>query len=72
MKTPKNFEAAIARLEELLAKISDEATPLADTVKLYAEAAALIEYCNTTLDNARQEVEQIDARLAAGKQAGEE
>jgi len=65
MKNPKSFEAAILRLEELLAKISDENTPLTDAVKLYSEAAALIEFCTTTLENAKQEVELIDVRLSA-------
>lgn len=69
MKTPKNFEAGIARLEELLAKIADEATPLAETVKLYAEAAELIEYCTGVLDSTKLQITEIDARLAAQKTA---
>lgn len=65
MRTPKSFEAGIARLEELLAKIADESTPLAETIKLYAEAAELIEYCTGVLDHAKLQISEIDTRLAA-------
>lgn len=64
MKTPKSFEEGIARLETLLEKMSDDATPLAETVKLYAEAAALIDYCNTALNTATLQIHEIDAKLA--------
>lgn len=38
MKQPKSFEEGMDRLQELLTQLQDEATPLADSVKLYAEA----------------------------------
>lgn len=65
MKAPKSFEEGLARLDALLAKISDPATPLAETVKLYSEAASLIEFCNTALETAKLQIEEIDAKLAA-------
>ena len=52
MKQPKSFEEGMDRLQGLLTQLQDEATPLADSVKLYAEAAGLIHYCNTALDKA--------------------
>ncbi len=64
MKQPKSFEEGMDRLQELLTQLQDETTPLADSVKLYAEAAELIHYCNTALDKARLQVEEIDASLA--------
>ena len=64
MKQPKSFEEGMDRLQELLTQLQDEATPLADSVKLYAEAAGLIHYYNTALDKARLQVEEIDASLA--------
>ena len=64
MKQPKSFEEGMDRLQELLTQLQDEATPLADSVKLYAEAAGLIHSCNTALDKARLQVEEIDASLA--------
>ena len=63
MKQPKSFEEGMERLQSLLGQLQDESTPLADSVKLYAEAAGLIHYCNTALDKARLQVEEIDASL---------
>lgn len=64
MKQPKSFEEGMERLQGLLAQLQDESTPLADSVKLYAEAAGLIHYCNTALDKAKLQVDEIDASLA--------
>ena len=65
MKQPKSFEEGMDRLQGLLGQLQDESTPLAASVKLYAEAAGLIHYCNTTLDKAKLQVAEIDASLAA-------
>ena len=45
MKQPKSFEEGMQRLQELLTVLQDDTTPLAQSVKLYAEAAGLIAYC---------------------------
>ncbi len=66
MKTPKNFEDGIARLQAILAQMQDEDTPLDKAVKLYAEAAQLIDYCNTTLQKAKLQIDEIDHALQAG------
>ena len=63
MKQPKSFEEGMERLQSLLGQLQDESTPLADSVKLYAEAAGLIHYCNTALDKAKLQVAEIDASL---------
>ena len=42
MKAPKTFEEGMTRLEEILARMQSEDTSLADSVKLYAEAAKLV------------------------------
>ncbi len=65
MKQPKSFEEGMQRLQELLTVLQDETTPLAQSVKLYAEAASLISYCKETLDTAKLQLEEIDAGLAA-------
>lgn len=65
MKQPKSFEEGMQRLQELLTVLQDETTPLAQSVKLYAEAASLISYCKETLDTAKLQIEEIDAELAA-------
>lgn len=64
MKQPKSFEEGMQRLQELLGVLQDDATPLAQSVKVYAEAAGLISYCKQTLDDAQLKIEEIDAGLA--------
>ena len=65
MKQPKSFEEGLTRLQELLTALQDESTPLAQSVKLYAEAAGLISYCKQTLDAAKLQIDEIDASLLA-------
>ena len=72
MKQPKSFEEGMERLQSLLGQLQDESTPLADSVKLYAEAAGLIHYCNTALDKAKLQVEEIDASLTQNAQVSHE
>lgn len=69
MRQPKSFEEGMQRLQSLLATLQDDATPLAESVKLYAEAAGLIQYCKQTLDDAKLRIEEIDASLL--KNAGD-
>ena len=72
MKQPKSFEEGMERLQSLLGQQQDESTPLADSVKLYAEAAGLIHYCNTALDKAKLQVEEIDASLTPNAEVSHE
>lgn len=65
MKAPKTFEEGMTRLEEILAKMQSDETSLAESVKLYAEAANLVEYCSQTLGKVSLQIEEIDSRLAA-------
>ena len=65
MKAPKTFEEGMTRLEEILAKMQSDETSLAESVKLYAEAANLVEYCSRTLGKVSLQIEEIDSRLAA-------
>ena len=60
---PKTFEDGVQRLQALLAEMQDENTTLAQSLKLYAESAQLIEYCSTTLDHAKLQIEEIDAQI---------
>lgn len=65
MKAPKNFETGLARLQEILERLSDENTPLAQSVKLYAEAAELVAYCDNMLQDAKIQIDEIDQTLTA-------
>ena len=44
MKAPKSFEEGMARLETILDRMQQPETTLAESVKLYAEAASLMDY----------------------------
>ena len=72
MRAPKSFEEGMDRLNAILAQMQQEDTSLADSVKLYAEAAGLIHYCNTALDKARLQVEEIDASLTPNAEVSHE
>lgn len=71
-KAPKSFEEGLERLRTVLAAMQEPDTPLAESVKLYAEAAELIRYCNKTLDDSELQIKEIDTRLNnADSAAGE-
>lgn len=73
MKTPKSFEEGMERLNGVLAQMQSEETTLADSVKLYAEAAALMDYCRAALEKTSLQIEEIDAKLAqSAPDSGEE
>ena len=69
MRAPKSFEDGLARLQGILDRLQSEETPLAESIKLYAEAAELIRYCNDTLNSAKLQMEEIDAALMAQEEA---
>lgn len=64
MRAPKSFEEGMTRLNTILAQMQSEETSLAESVKLYAEAASLMEYCQKTLQTVSLQMEEIDAKLA--------
>lgn len=72
MRTPKSYEEGISRLEEILEKMQSEEISLTDSVKLYAEAAALMEYCHTALEKATLQIEEIDAKIQRSSAASQE
>ena len=72
MKTPKSYEEGMERLNGVLAKMQDEKTTLAESVKLYAEAASLMEYCHTVLEKTSLQIEEIDDRVAQTMQEQQE
>lgn len=71
-KAPKTFEEGLSRLQDILARMQAQDTPLSDSVKLYAEAADLIQYCNSALDKAKLQIEEIDTRLQVSSQTTED
>ena len=59
------FEASMAELEDILAKMSDDGTTLEESIKLYARAAKLIEECDKGLRGAEVKVREIDEKISA-------
>ena len=64
MRAPKSFEDGMTRLEAILEQMQQPETTLAESVKLYAEAASLMDYCNSTLEKATLQLDEIDAQRA--------
>jgi exodeoxyribonuclease VII small subunit len=56
---PFVFEAAFARLEAILEKMSRGDVPLDESLKLYEEADALITQCSKKLNEAEKKVEVL-------------
>ena len=69
MRAPKTFEDGMARLDTILTQMQSEDTTLAESVKLYAEAASLMEYGRATLEKASLQIDEIDAKRSAAKPA---
>ena len=55
------FEKSVARLDEIIDKLSSGETSLDESLKLYAEGAKLIGSCQKQLDNAQLKIEQLSA-----------
>ena len=72
MTEAMSYEQAMDRLQTLLEKLQDESTPLAEAIRLYAEAAQMIAVCHAALENAKLQIEEIDLKLAHTAPAAEE
>ncbi len=66
-----SFEAAYARLEQILEKMNSGTISLDDSIKLYEEADRLIVQCQSRLNEAEQKIEVLiknrDGSLASGE-----
>lgn len=56
---PLSFEAAYARLEEILEKMNSGNVSLEDSLKLYEEADHLIVRCHKQLQSAEKKIEML-------------
>lgn len=54
-----SFEAAYARLEEILEKMNSGKASLEDSLKLYEEADRLINWCSKQLTEAEKKIETL-------------
>ena len=55
----KTFEQSLQRLEEIVRLLEKGDAPLAESLKLFEEGAALIRGCGKMLDEAEQKVVQL-------------
>ena len=60
MKKEMTFEEALNKLAEINEKLSAEDISLEDSVKLFKEGVELTKLCQKKLDDAKQEIEQIE------------
>ena len=50
------FEAALARLEEIVKQLENGTAPLDSSLAMFEEGVALVKLCNGKLDNAEQRI----------------
>ncbi len=55
----KTFEDAIKRLEEIVNLLEGQTTSLEDSISLFEEGKALIEFCMEKLDAAEQKLKVL-------------
>ncbi len=60
MRKDMKFEEALAKLAEINEKLSADDVSLEDSVKLFKEGVELTKFCQKKLDDAKQEIEQIE------------
>lgn len=67
MNQKMSFEAAMDRLEEIVARLEDGSEPLDATLKLYEEAAKLSRFCYSKLEGAEQKITEISRLEGEGQ-----
>mgnify|MGYP004607092537 CR=1 FL=1 len=60
MKKDMKFEEALNKLAEINEKLSADDVSLEESVKLFKEGVEITKLCQKKLDDAKQEIEQID------------
>lgn len=58
-KTPMTFEAAMARLEQIVRTMERGDVPLDESLKLFQEGTELVRNCEKLLDDAQLQVTKI-------------
>jgi exodeoxyribonuclease VII small subunit len=59
-ETPASFEAALTELEQIVSTMEGGQLPLQDSLAAYKRGAALLQYCQTVLKDAQQQVEVLE------------
>jgi exodeoxyribonuclease VII small subunit len=58
-KKPRDFEAALERLEEITARLEQGQTPLEESIKLYTEGLEIARFCERKLAEAEKKIKII-------------
>jgi exodeoxyribonuclease VII small subunit len=56
-----NFEQAMGRLEEIVARMEGKETPLEESLALFEEGTKLAKQCSALLDKAEQKIVKLTA-----------
>jgi exodeoxyribonuclease VII small subunit len=67
-KAPKNFESAMAELDQLVEKMEAGQLPLEESIAAYQRGAALLKFCEAKLADAEARI-QVLAPAANGETA---
>lgn len=59
-KPPASFEAALQELESIVQTLEGGGTPLEDSLQAYERGMGLLNYCQTTLGQAEQNIRILD------------
>ena len=68
---PASFEAALAELEEIVAKMEGGQLPLAESLAAYKRGAELLQFCQTALKDAEQQVQVFEKGVLKAFEATE-
>ena len=58
-KSSENFEASMARRDQIVKSLEKGDVPLSDALKLFEEGTRLVNQCGTLLDEAEQQVVKL-------------
>lgn len=68
-KAPKNFETAIAHLEEIVSAMESRELPLEDALDQYQNGVALLQFCQQILSNAEARIQTLHPDDAPDRRA---
>lgn len=58
--TPESFEAALAELEAIVARMEGGQLPLKESLAAYQRGAQLLQFCQNALKDAQQQVQVLE------------
>lgn len=61
-KTTKDFESAIAELEQIVKTLEEGELPLEKSLELFERGVKLSKFCHNTLEEAERRIEILDER----------